>query len=434
MNTPLDLQQSLAAYVDRRSDRLITIARELIRRPSENIPPGGAEKACQTWIANTLSDCGLTPDLYTPDEVAGIHEHPLFFPGRDYAGRQNLGARRKGTGGGKSLLLSGHIDTVPRGTQDWQRDAFGGEIEGKRLYGRGSNDMKAGVAINLFVFECVEELDLSLSGDLLFETVVDEEFGGSNGTLAGRLRGYNADAAVLTEPSSLRICPAQRGGRTAHITFRATAGGVLQNSLSSGIAPQVSAFLSGLASFASGRSKQFRRHEMYADHTDPVPVSITKIFTAPWGYGEPITIPESAKIELYWQLMPGETQAEVENEFFHWLEQLVESFPETFTTSPEVEFPFRWLPGSSISRTEPIIRQLSECATAVLGTSPTIAGIEGPCDLFVFQQGFGIPAVIWGPAGGNTHAADEYVETDSMISAAKALLLLVAEWCGIAKA
>ena len=90
----------------------------------------------------------------------------------------NLGARRKGSGDGRSLILSGHIDTVPRGTQPWTRDVFGGEVEGNRLYGRGSNDMKAGIATNLFVAEALTNLGIRLKGDLTVEAVVDEEFGG----------------------------------------------------------------------------------------------------------------------------------------------------------------------------------------------------------------------------------------------------------------
>jgi acetylornithine deacetylase len=433
MNTPLKLRRTIADYVEQQRDGLIEIARELIRIPSENTPPHGLEQACQSWIAQTLTTYGLEPDVYGLGEVSGLEEHPLYFPGRDYAGRPNVAVRRKGTDGGRSLLLSGHIDTVPRGTQDWTRDPFGGQVEGNRLFGRGSNDMKAGVAMNLFVMQCVANLQLPLRGDLLFESVVDEEFGGCNGTLAGRLRGHNADAAILAEPTSLRICPAQRGGRTAHITFRAGTGGVLQNGrFPSGVTPQLTHFLSSLPAFAAQRNAAVKVHEMYAEHADPVPVSITKIITSPWGYKEPITIPEAAQLELYWQLMPGETQAEVEREFFNWLKQMAGSAPEIFPAMPEVNFPIRWLPGSSISRAEPMVQELSKCAEAVLGTAPTVAGIEGPCDLFIFHQGFGIPAALWGPKGGNTHAADEYVEIDSMVSAAKALLLFVAEWCSAA--
>lgn len=428
------LQRALAEYVEQHTDRLIEITQELIRRPSENKPPNGAEKACQTWIAQYLADCGLQPDLYRLSDMAGLKSHPLFFPGRDYTDRPNLAACRKGVGGGRSLLLSGHVDTVPRGTQDWTRDPFSAEIANNRIFGRGSNDMKAGVAANLFVMRCLAELNLALRGDLTFESVIDEEFGGCNGTLAGRLRGHNADAAILSEPSSLRICPAQRGGRTAHITFRADTGGILQNEhFPTGITGQVTYFLDKLPTFASQRRARARVHEMYAAHPDPVPVSITKIFTSPWGYGEPITVPDTARIELYWQLMPGELQTDIEREFFDWLQQLVDSAPDIFPTMPQVDLPLRWLPGSAIPASEPLIQALSECAETVLGTKPKVAGIEGPCDMFVFHS-FEIPTVLWGPSGGNTHAPDEYVEIDSMISAAKTLLLFAAEWCGAVEA
>ena len=434
MKLPQTLQSTLKETVWSKRDRLVEITRQLIRTPSENTPPHGAELACQNWLAGELQNLGLRTDLYCLNEVTGLAEHSLFQAGRNYQDRPNLAARRNGSGEGRSLLLSGHIDTVPRGsTQDWTRTPFSAEVENGRIYGRGANDMKGGVATNLFVMECVSELDLPLGGDLIFESVVDEEFGGSNGTLAARLRGSNADAAVLSEPSSLRICPAQRGGRTAHLTFRAS-GGVLQDGrFPPGIVPQLTHFLNRLPEFAEQRKQECRAHPMYAQSADPVPVSVTKIFTAPWGFGEPITTPEKVHLELYWQLMPGETQAAVEREFFIWLRTIVAHAPDIYPAMPEVAFPIRWMPGSSLPGDAPVIRELSACVESVTGSQPTVAGIEGPCDLFIFQQGFKIPAVIWGAGGGNTHAADEYVEVDSLVTAASALLLFVAEWCGMAR-
>jgi acetylornithine deacetylase len=424
------LQALVAEYVDRRRGRLIDLARDLIRIPSENTAPTGAEGVCQEHIAHVLRRSGWDPELYELSEVEGLAGHPLFWPGRDYTKRPNLGARRKGSGG-RSLVLSGHVDTVPRGTQPWTREPFGGDVEGNRIYGRGANDMKAGVAMNLFVAEAVADLPIRLCGDLIFESVVDEEFGGVNGTLAGRLRGYNGDAAVITEPSSLRICPAQRGGRVAHITFRATGGVLAESKFPAGVSEQLTYFLEKVPEFAAQRRQNACVHELYTHHADRVPVSITKVFTSPWGTSEPITIPEMGKVEFYWQLMPGETQDKVELEFFSWLDRVVRSRPEVFRTAPEVEFPMRWLPGSAIAASEPLVRELAACAQAVLGTQPPIEGIEGPCDMFVFQQGFSIPAVLWGPRGGNTHAADEYVEIDSLVHAARTLLLFVCRWCGI---
>lgn len=368
--------------------------------------------------------------MYGLDDVPGLEHHPLYWKGRDYRNRPNVGARREGAGGGRSLLLSGHIDTVPRGTQPWTRDAFGGQIEGDRLYGRGSNDMKGGVGTNLFVVEAVERLGIKLRGDLVFETVVDEEFGGVNGTLAGRLRGFNADAVIISEPSFLRICPAQRGGRTAHITLRAAGGVLTDGRFPAGVVDQLTHFLACVKKFAEQRRGKVRTHEMYVHHTDPVPVSITKVFTSPWGTREPITTPEICKIEMYWQAMPGELQDAIEREFFEWFDAMIAGAPELFATRPEVEFPIRWLPGSSILKSEPLVNELCGCATAVLGHEPPVVGIEGPCDMYVFHQAFGIPAVLWGARGGNTHGADEYLEIDSAVMAAKTLLTFVSRWCG----
>ena len=292
--------------------------------------------------------------------------------------------------------------------------------------------MKAGVATSLFVIQALQELNISLAGDLLFETVVDEEFGGANGTLAGRLRGYNADAAIIGEPSFLRVCPAQRGGRLAHITLEAPGGVLTDNAFPSGVVDQLTLLLAKAQQFGGQRRQNARRHEMYAAHPDPVPVAITKIVTAPWGTGEPITVPEQCRVELYWQTMPGEELADLENEFFDWLDSVCSADPHIFPKRPRVEFPIRWLPGSAISRSEALVEELAECAARVLGKRPLITGFEGPCDMYIFHQGFATPAVLWGGCGGNTHAADEYVELHSVRDAAKTLINFICKWCGIA--
>ena len=206
---------------------LVETLAELVRTPSENLPPRGGEKACQMRIGEWLRELGIEPDIYELAAVPALLSHPEYWPGRDYADRPNVNGVLKGAGGGRSLILTGHIDTVPADSpMPWRYPPFGASIEERTAVGRGAWDMKAGVAMNLAVFRALRRAGIGLAGDLIFETVVDEEFGGVNGTLAGRLRGYNADAAVVGEPTSLRICPAQRGGRTLHITLRGY-GGIL---------------------------------------------------------------------------------------------------------------------------------------------------------------------------------------------------------------
>src|SRR6185312_1894408 len=164
----------------------------------------------------------------------------------------------------------------------------------------GSNDMKGGVATNLFVMECLHKLNLQLAGDVLFEAVIDEEFGGVNGTLAGRLKGFNADAVILSEPSFLRICPAQQGGRIAHITLKASGGILNAGPPAPGVVEQLTFLLARIREFAEQRRTNAKPHPLYEGLSNPVPVTVTKIFTAPWGSKEPIAVPSECRVELYW--------------------------------------------------------------------------------------------------------------------------------------
>ena len=129
-----------------------------------------------------------------------------------YDNRPNIVARWPGTGGGKSLILNGHIDTVtvePRG--EWTYDPFGAEIVDGALYGRGSADMKGGVTAALQAMRILHERGVKLKGDVLFQSVVNEEHAG-NGTLDLVRRGITADAAIVLEPTELQIFTSNAGG------------------------------------------------------------------------------------------------------------------------------------------------------------------------------------------------------------------------------
>ncbi len=427
MNVPAN-DHELTNYVDQNSGRLVQILQDLVRIPSENTPPAGSEGQCQKYIADFLSATGCEPVVYSLEDVPGLKEHPLFMPGREYKNRPNVGTRIEGTGNGRSLLLSGHIDTVPVGSSLWKRDPFGGSVEGNLLYGRGANDMKGGVATNLFVIECLRKLDIQLAGDVLFEAVIDEEFGGVNGTLAGRLKGFNADAVILSEPSFLRICPAQQGGRIAHVTLKSSGGILDEGPPAPGVVEQLTYLLVKIKDFAEQRRINAKPHPLY-NGANPVPVSITKIITSPWGTKEPITTPVECRIEIYWQAMPGEKIEDIDREFLQWIASLSHMPGSPFVQPLDVEFSGRWLPGSAISKDEALVTELADCATRILGKAPVVAGMEAPCDMFVFHDVQHTPAVLWGARGGNTHAADEYVEIDTLIEAAKVLLVFACQWC-----
>jgi len=405
--------------------------RDLVRIPSENLPPAGNEAACQDYVASCLRGLGLEPDVYAIADVASLASHPEYWPGRSYADRPNVNAMIRGSGGGRSLILSGHIDTVPADTPvEWHYPPFGAEVETGRLYGRGAWDMKAGVAMNLTVLRALARLGRRLKGDLIFETVVDEEFGGVNGTLAGRLRGYNADAAVIGEPTFLHVCPAQRGGRVLQLLLQGR-GGILSSGRPAGRAvDQLGYIISKLPEFAARRSQRVPLDPYYLNCADPFAVWVTNVATGRWGWTQPITIPEQCRVELYWQAMPNETREEVEAEFFAWWNEMVDADPDLFQTRPQIELPMRWLPGCSIPQDSPLIQEFVSAAAAV-GIDAPVEGLDAPSDMYIFQRCFDTPALMWGPSGDHAHQADEWVDLDSLFQATRVLLRFVSSWCEV---
>lgn len=382
-------------------------------------------------IAQWLEELEIEPDLYELGEVPELPRHPEYWPGRNYVSRPNVNGVLKGKGGGRSLILSGHVDTVPADTPaPWKHPPFGAAMEKGRLYGRGAWDMKAGVAMNLAALRAVRQAGIILSGDVIFESVVDEEFGGVNGTLAGRLRGYNADAAIIGEPTSLRICPAQRGGRTLHITLHGE-GGILAGKQAAGRAvDQLGYVLSRLPELKHRRTARVAVHPYYTNSTEPFAVWVTNIATGKWGWAQPITVPEVCKVELYWQTMPDETREEVEGEFFGWWNEIIAARPDLFTAKPVIELPMRFLPGCATPPDSALVTEFAATAGSLNMTTP-VEGLDAPSDMYVFPKCFNTPAILWGPSGCGAHQADEYVDLDSLAAATRVLVHFICRWCGV---
>ena len=89
----------------------------------------------------------------------------------------------------------------------------------------------------------------------------------------------------------------------------------------------------------------------------------------------------------------------------------------------------RWIPGSSIPSDSPLVTSFADACSAC-GLEARVEGLDSPADMYIFQRCFGIPALMWGPFGGNAHQADEFVDLDSLFEATRALLRFVVQWCG----
>jgi acetylornithine deacetylase len=191
--------------VDARRGDTVRLLQDLVRIPSVT----GEEGAVQEVVERAFRERGLAVDRWeaTPKEVAPYLDH--VGEQKSYSNRPNVVGVRGGRGDGRSILLNAHVDTVTGGDPvAWSRDPFSGEVEGDLLYGRGSCDMKGGLVTHVMALDALADLGVELRGDVSVAATVGEENGGL-GTLSTVLRGYQADAALITEPTPLRLAPAQ---------------------------------------------------------------------------------------------------------------------------------------------------------------------------------------------------------------------------------
>jgi acetylornithine deacetylase len=218
-------------------EQSIEALRTLVRIPSLT----GEEGEAQAHLAAKLKGMGAEVSVMEPDLEAMFErfpkvaqypthwQHDLILPythlptykalkesGRqsvlNYHRRPNVVGVFPGTGGGRSLILNGHIDTVtvePR--HEWTRDPFGAEVEDGRMYGRGISDMKGGLLAGLLAVDYLRKAGVALRGDVIFQSVVNEEHAG-NGTLDLVVRGYKADAAIVLEPTNNQVSVSHPGG------------------------------------------------------------------------------------------------------------------------------------------------------------------------------------------------------------------------------
>jgi acetylornithine deacetylase len=417
-------------------DEIVRVMQDLVRIPSQNMPPVGQEGACQEYIADYLRRHGLTPDVYDLYQAPGLTEHPAFWPGRDYRGRPNVTALLPGKGGGRSLLLTGHCDTVPLGEGAWTKPPFGGEIHDGRLYGLGSLDMKGSLGAMLVLLKAVTEQKIPLRGMLCFESVVDEEFGGVNGTLAGRLRHGSMDAAILGESTDLKIHPAAKGLLISTLTFASNRGSFVEAAVAGRAAQRADVIEQiGIVLTHLDELRAIRRvhavHPLYAGYPDPFVVEVMKVYAGGWGSQVPITVPAVGRIELVVHMLPGERREDVLQEQEAWLAGVVERNPAAFATRPETSFHVRWLVPTAISPDHPLVQILAASVFTVTGQAPVVTGAPYACDLFALQRDTGMPALVFGPSGGNAHGGDEYLQLDSLFAFWECLLAFVMQWCEV---
>lgn len=402
------------------------LLQKLVQEPSIRYQ----EESAQAIVIEKCRQLGLEIDLWEIGDEDLRNHHHFYCDRTNFKGNPNLVAIKRGSGGGRSLILNGHIDVVPEGNiDDWNADPFSGLVMDGKVFGRGSTDMKGGNVTLLLAMEVIHELNITLKGDLIFQSVIEEESGGA-GTLAAILRGYQADAAIIPEPTNLKFFPVQQGSLWFRVIIKGKSahGGTRYEGKSS--IDLTMKVISEIARLEEARNKEWKLHPLFKNTSIPIPINIGKMTSGNW----PSSVPETTVIEGRLGIAPTETMEEAQKS----LELMVDGLNQTdswFKTKPiELEwFGARWLP-SNLSLDHPILKTVTEQFKKVTGTEPIIEASPWGTDGGYLSTVGGIPVLVFGP--GETklaHDANEYIEIDKIIAAAEIIALSIIEWCGIAE-
>ncbi len=412
------MRSSVQETVRSLKDELYDLASDLVKRKTVT----GDEDDAQRALADRLRSFGLEVDLWRIDPE--IRAHPAFCDDGNRLDRLNLVARW-GAGGSETpaaLLLNGHIDVVPEGERErWSSDPYSGEIRGGTLYGRGSCDMKGGLAAAVIAIRAAMKLGIEPHRPILLESVVGEETGGL-GTLAAIARGYRADAAIITEPTSLELCPVQAGALSfrLHVRGKSSHGAMRREGVSA--VEKFWPVFRALESLERERHRGFR-HPLYPEGNLVAPLSVGKVSAGNW----PSTVPEELRAEGRFGIFPGEDCASA-REAFEEAVRRVRDDDSWFSENPVgVEwFEGQFEPGET-ALDAPILAELRSCHREMLGSESSTHGVSYGSDLRLFTRYASMPAVLYGPGDVRVaHSANESVALEELVQAAEVLTLLIA--------
>jgi acetylornithine deacetylase len=389
----------------------------------------GNESSAQAVIIEKCRQLGLTLDIW---EIGGeeLKLHPAYCCDREnFDGNPNVVAVLKGTGGGKSIILNGHIDVVPVGNEkNWKHEPFSGHIENGKLYGRGATDMKGGTVALLMAIESIISTGIRLKGDIIFQSVIEEESGGA-GTLAAVLRGYQADGAIIPEPTNMKIFPKQQGSMWFRITVkgRAAHGGTRYEG--------VSAIEKSLTVIKRIQQLEKDRNLKITDPLFdripiPIPINIGKINSGQW----PSSVPDLAIIEGRMGVSPDETIMEAQHEMESCLRELNEQ-DEWFQNHPlQIEwFGGRWLPGN-LNSDHPLMKTISESFLELKGSEPMIEASPWGTDGGILSNVGNTPVIVFGPGVTETaHDANEHIVLEDLFTASEIIALTLLKWCDVSE-
>jgi acetylornithine deacetylase/succinyl-diaminopimelate desuccinylase family protein len=379
-----------------RKKELVDLTIQLVQIPTEN-PPGN-EKVAAQFLKPLLSKMGFKiKTILSPK------------------GRWNLVAGKRWGRGGRRLIFNGHLDVVPAGSpSQWKYPPFQGKFCHGRVYGRGSSDMKSGIASFVHALITIERSKIPLhQGAVILHLVSDEESHGHQGMgfLAQRER-IQGDAALVGEPTDLQPVIAQKGalwlriltiGKSAH-----------------GSRPHL-----GVNAVEKMMKLIERFNLIRSDKEHPLLGKPTLNIGTIQGGTKVNVVPDGCEIEVDRRMLPGEKKEEVLREIKEILDSL---------QSQDLLFQYRmeeidFAEPSEVDPEEEIVKTGVEAIQNVMGKKPMLRGFSGFTDSRFYTNQCHIPTLIFGPGGADqSHTTDESVEVDALVHAAHIYAIILIDY------
>ncbi len=416
------LQDAIFEVVEARREETVRLLQDFVQVPSVTGDEGAVQEVIEAEFRKrgyAVEQCRASEGEISPylDHV-GVQY--------DLEDRPSIIATKTGTGGGRSILLNAHVDTVENGHIDtWSHGPLSGAVVGDLLYGRGSCDMKGGLVAFIAALDVLAALGVKLGGDVTVAATVGEEDGGV-GALAAILGGNRADAALISEPTRLRLVPAQGGA----LVFRLTVSGLSTHAATRDRG--VSAFEKFVPIFEDLREFEKERnaaisHPLFDKLENKAPINVGVVNSGNW----PVTVPESLSAEIRMGLVPGEDLESSRSLLVERIKSVADRDPWLREHPPRIE----WLGGqtapSEVPVDAPICEAVVQAHHRVTGLPPTIEGVTYGADMRLFDHFGGMPCVMYGAGDVSlAHGPDEHISISDLLTATKTMSCLLVDWCG----
>ncbi|MGJ9385543.1 ArgE/DapE family deacylase [Salipaludibacillus sp. CF4.18] len=402
----------------------VSFLQDLVRHKSTL----GNETEIQRFIQNYLQESlNLKTAAFTPD-IEAISKYKNYGSAEwSYENRPVVAGKWKTDGEktGKSLILQGHIDVVSAEPEyKWDYPPYDAVIEGNKLYGRGSMDMKAGVSSMIFAVQALQKAAIKLGADLQIHSVIEEECTG-NGAIALLDRGFTADGALLPEPTSLTAFNAQLGvfwmrvkvfGFGAHAERASKA----QNALNK------AAYLIQALDEYRIYINSLEKHENFKHYKAPLNINTGVIKGGDW----PSNVPSECEFEVRLGFYPDTVPDEAQQQAKDWLLKAATEDEWLKDNPPEIEFYGFRAPGAVLDTESALFETLGKSHETVTGEKLNYTAFTGTSDIRVFEE-FGIPSTCYGPSGGGAHGLNEFVDLEAVKTTTKTLASFIIDWCKV---